>query len=244
MVNVEGIHIGTSGWHYDHWKGPFYPREMDSEGMLGYYSAIFRTVEVNNTFYQLPEKKTLLQWRDAVPAGFIFAVKASRYITHMKKLRDPEDPVSTFMQRIETLGVKLGPILFQLPPRWKLNPERLKSFLQGLPEESRYVFEFRDPSWFDEVAYGLLSERNIALCIYELAGFSSPKRITADFAYLRLHGPGEAYEGKYDRKALAEWARTFFTWSGKDMEIFCYFDNDERGYAAANATQLSGMLFD
>jgi len=210
--------------------------------MLGYYAGRFRTVEVNNTFYQLPEKKTLLHWHDSVPAGFIFAVKASRYITHMKKLREAEEPVSTFMQRMEALGGKLGPILFQLPPRWKLDLERLRSFLAVLPGGRKYAFEFRDASWFHEEVYGLLDRHNIALCIYNLEGRLSPKKITADFVYVRLHGPGQAYRGKYDAKTLAGWAHAFSAWCGKGLDIYCYFDNDQGGYAAANAIELRGML--
>jgi uncharacterized protein YecE (DUF72 family) len=242
MKTAEGIHIGASGWHYDHWKGPFYPKGMNAGEMLAFYADHFKTVEINNSFYRLPEENVLAQWRDTAPEGFLFTAKASRYITHMKKLKDPEEPVSTFMERMGVLGGKLGPILFQLPPRWKLNLKRLRAFLAVLPEEHRYTFEFRDPTWFDEGVFEALSDNNAAFCIYELAGRQSPRKVTADFVYVRLHGPGDAYEGNYDRQALSGWAGALSTWSRKGLDIYCYFDNDQKGYAVRNALSLQHML--
>lgn len=242
MKVEETIHIGTSGWHYDHWKGPFYPDDISAAEMLGFYAGHLGTVEINNSFYQLPEDKTLSEWRDNVPQGFVFSAKASRYITHMKKLKDPEEPVSTFIERITVLGEKLGPILFQLPPRWKLNLERLRSFLDALPGDHRYAFEFRDPSWFAKEVYEALCDKNAAFCIYELAGRLSPKEVTADFVYVRLHGPGDAYEGDYDAQTLAGWAGAFSSWARKGLDVYCYFDNDQKGYAARNALMLLDML--
>ncbi|MBN2025697.1 MAG: DUF72 domain-containing protein [Actinobacteria bacterium] len=242
MKAAERINIGTSGWHYDHWKGSFYPDDISAGEMLGFYAERLGTVEINNSFYQLPEDKTLSEWRDMVPEGFAFSAKASRYITHMKKLKDPQEPVTTFIERVKVLGDKLGPILFQLPPRWKLNLERLRSFLDVLPVGHKYTFEFRDPSWFAEEVYEALSARNAAFCIYELAGRLSPKKVTADFVYVRLHGPGDAYEGDYDAQTLAGWAGAFSTWAGKGLQVYCYFDNDQKGYAAQNALKLHDML--
>ena len=238
------IHIGTSGWHYDHWKGPFYPQGLSADEMLAFYVDRLASVEINNSFYQLPEEKALKQWRDAAPQGFVFAVKASRYITHMKKLKDPQEPVSTFINRMRVLGGMLGPILFQLPPRWKRNPERLRSFFEVLPGDFRYTFEFRDPSWFENEVYEILSEHDAAFCIYELSGRLSPKKVTADFVYVRLHGPGDAYEGKYDQQTLGGWAGAFSTWARKGLDIYCYFDNDQKGYAVSNALSLQRMLLD
>lgn len=232
------IHIGTSGWHYEHWKGVFYPEGVSGDGLLGYYTGKFHTVELNNTFYQLPRETTLRHWRDMAPVGFIFSVKASRYITHMKKLKDPEEPLSNFLGRIEALGDRLGPILFQLPPRWRSNPERLSSFLKILPEGFRYAFEFRDPSWFKGEVYAMLREHGAAFCIFDLAGMLSPRETTAEFVYVRLHGPAGAYQGQYDDATLADWAGTFSRWSKKGHEVFCYFDNDEAGYAARDALRL------
>ena len=237
------IHIGTSGWHYSHWQGPFYPDEMAKKEFLRYYADHFHTVEINNSFYRLPKKETLTAWRDSVPSGFIFTVKASRYITHMKKLKDPSEPLHTLLKTVEVLGDKLGPVLFQLPPRWRFNPQRLEYFLDSLPDDYRYAFEFRDPSWFDPRAYESLSKHGAAFCIYELAGQLSPKQITADFVYIRLHGPAEEpYRGQYHVNVLSGWAGAFSTWTEEGREIFCYFDNDEAGYAAQDALRLQEML--
>ena len=155
VMNV-GTYIGTSGWHYDHWKGPFYPSGLREAALLEYYADRLGSAEINNSFYRLPEKKTLLRWREAVSEDFVFSVKASRYLTHMKKLKDPREPLERLLDRVSVLEDKLGPILFQLPPRWGSNPERLEGFLEILPEGQQYAFEFRDPSWFDEKNYELL----------------------------------------------------------------------------------------
>ena len=242
MSAARPVHIGTSGWHYQHWKGPFYPEDLPDGRYLEHYLKHFETAEINNTFYRLPEEGTFTRWRDAVPEGFIFSVKASRYITHMKKLKDPEQPLANFVERIETLGDRLGPVLFQLPPGWRLNIERLRSFLKALPEGHRYAFEFRDPSWFGDETGVALAERGAAFCIYDFEGRQSPRSVTADFVYVRLHGPDGAYQGKYDDTALADWAKALSSWAGEGKEVFCYFDNDEKGYAAQNALKLKGLL--
>lgn len=243
MRYTEEIHIGTSGWHYDHWKGPFYPNHLPQKEFLRYYADHFRTVEINNSFYQLPKKKTVTFWRNTVPPGFIFTVKASRYITHMKKLKDPSDSLKGLLDVVEMLGDKLGPILFQLPPRWRFDPERLGNFLDSLPHGYRYAFEFRNPTWFDSRAYEMMARRGAAFCIYELAGLLSPKKVTADFIYIRLHGPSEEpYRGQYDTRVLSAWAGVLSTWARQGKEIFCYFDNDEAGYAAEDALRLQEML--
>jgi len=243
-MTAEMLHVGTSGWHYDHWQGPFYPGDLPSEGWLAYYAEHLATVEINNSFYRLPEAETLWNWRAGTPQGFLFAAKASRYITHMKKLKDPDEPVANFLGRMEELGEKLGPILFQLPPNWNLNLDRLRSFLETLPGGHRFAFEFRDPSWFDEQTYEILAAHNAAFCIYELAGRLSPREVTTDWVYVRLHGPGDAYQGKYDAEALASWMGTFSTWMRQGKDVYCYFDNDEAGYAVQNAMALEAMAED
>lgn len=238
------FHIGTSGWSYTHWKGPFYPPDIRGEEMLAHYCRHFRSVEINNSFYHLPAAETLHHWSDNTPDDFIFSVKASRYITHMKKLKDPAESLSAFFQRISVLGDKLGPILFQLPPHWRYNQERLSHFLASLSSDYRYVFEFRDTSWLSQPCYDLLSRHGAALCIYELDGYLSPRETTADFVYVRLHGPGGPYRGNYDTRTLSGWAGAFSSWSAQGRECFCYFDNDEAGYAALNAGALQAMLQD
>jgi uncharacterized protein YecE (DUF72 family) len=237
-----GVYIGTSGWHYDHWKGPFYPDRLPKSEMFSYYSRQFRAVEINNSFYRLPSKETLQGWGGTAPECFVFAVKASRYITHMKKLKDPHEPVAALIENVTVLDAKLGPILFQLPPRWKVNPDRLREFLSTLPEGLRYAFEFRDPSWFDDRIYDALKQAGAALCMYDLAGRRSPKRVTADFIYIRLHGPDAAYEGQYDTSTLTGWAGAMYAWLNQGKEIFCFFDNDQNGYAAQDALRLQKMM--
>jgi uncharacterized protein YecE (DUF72 family) len=236
------IHIGTSGWSYDHWKGPFYPEDLPGNRMLDYYTRHFRSVEINSSFYRLPEKKTLQHWYDCTPRDFLFTAKASRYITHMKKLREPKKTVPVFLDRISILGDKLGPILFQLPPHWRFNAERLRAFLESLSTEFRYAFEFRDRSWLNPHTYELLSRHAMSFCLYELEGFTTPEINTTDFVYVRLHGPGEAYQGSYRRKALCARAETFTEWVREGKSVWCYFDNDQCGYAARNADKLQGIL--
>jgi len=238
------IHIGTSGWHYDHWVGPFYPKDIKPKDFLSFYAERFAAVEINNTFYQLPEPETLAHWRDAAPAGFVFACKASRYITHMKKLKDPPESIRRFFEVVDTLEQKLGPILFQLPPRWHVDLQRLAAFLEALPGNRRYAFEFRDESWSNREVYDALSRHNAAFCIYDLAGRRSAIEVTADFAYVRLHGPGEAYRGSYDGRTLFGWVRRFLTWRDEGRDVYCFFDNDEKGYAALDALRIKEMLAD
>jgi len=240
--NQKRIHIGTSGWHYDHWRNAFYPKDLPKTEFLKFYAEHFQTVEINNSFYQLPAKGTFTKWRNSSPNEFIFSVKASRYITHMKKLKDPDKPLATFFDAVTVLKDKLGPIVFQLPPRWRFNEERLNDFLESLPTVHRYAFEFRDTSWFDDRAYEALISHGAAFCIYELAGRMSPKEVTADFIYIRLHGPGDAYQGQYSTDTLAGWAGAFTSWTAQGKEIFCYFDNDEAGYAAQDARNLQHMI--
>ena len=242
MAKRELIHIGTSGWHYEHWKGPFYPEDLSKQDFLDYYAEHFHTVEINNSFYQLPSEKALIRWRDSVPPGFIFAVKASRYITHMKKLKDPEEPVSVFLERISILGEKLGPILFQLPPKWNFNHRRLEAFLEGLHPGYRYAFEFRDPSWFDATAYDALGKHGATFCIYDFSGRLSPKKVTSGLIYIRLHGPSGPYQGQYGTDELAGWADDLLSWAKEGKEIYCYFDNDQAGYAAQDALRLKAMM--
>ncbi len=238
----QRVLVGTSGWSYDHWCGPFYPAELADELRLEHYAKHFQCVEINNTFYQLPDAQTLRQWHNAVPADFVFAAKASRYITHMKKLKDPQETVCSFLERIRLLEDKLGPILFQLPPRWHFNAPRLAAFLDALSSEFRYAFEFRDQSWLNAQTCELLSRYKAAFCIYELNGFLSPREVTTDFVYIRLHGPDGAYQGSYDTRTLSGWAGAISTWCAQGRSISCYFDNDQAGYAAQNALQLQTML--
>lgn len=238
----HNIHIGTSGWSYAHWKGTFYPPRLPAGGMLEYYAQQFRSVEINSVFYRLPEPQQLQHWYDSTPDDFLFSVKASRYITHMKKLGDPRNSVPPLLDRMAVLGDKLGPILFQLPPRWHCDAQRLEDFLDSLSGEFRYAFEFRDRSWLNAGTLKLLARHDAAFCIYELDGFLTPRQRTTDFVYLRLHGPGAAYQGNYPVQTLAGWAGACSAWAARGYAVYCYFDNDQCGYAAHNAARLQAML--
>ncbi len=240
---MSEIRIGTSGWSYDHWSGPFYPDSLPARRRLQFYARRLPTVEINNSFYQLPSKATLETWRSTTPGGFVFSVKASRYITHMKKLKDPADSLERFMTRVRVLGNRLGPVLFQLPPAWRFDSQRLQNFLARLDtRRQRFAFEFRDHSWLNDTCFGLLAEHGAALCMYHLAGFRSPRKLTADFTYVRLHGPGDAYQGAYDGRTLRGWADVMGRWASDGVDVYCYFDNDEAGHAPGDALRLAGML--
>lgn len=235
--------IGTSGWHYKHWIGRYYPQDIKPAEMLDYYFRDFDTVELNNTFYHLPKESSFQSWRQSVPAKFLFAVKGSRFITHMIKLKDPDRGIWNFMPRAQLLGRKLGPVLWQLPPGWKVNVERLEEFLAKLPRGIRYAFELRNPTWMTDAVYDVLKKYNAAFCIYELAGYHSPIEITAKWSYIRLHGPTQfKYQGSYTDAQLAAWAKRIDDWSSKLDAVYVYFDNDDSAHAAHNALTLKKLV--
>jgi uncharacterized protein YecE (DUF72 family) len=241
-ADLADVRIGTSGWHYGHWRGPFYPPRLPASQHFAFYVERFDTVEINNSFYRLPEESAFAAWRDATPEDFRFAVKASRFLTHAKKLKDPDQAIERLFERMLVLGPKLGSILFQLPPRWAVNLERLEAFLEALPRGHRYAFEFRDPSWHADSVYALLRRYNAAFCAFHLGGFESPIELTADFAYVRLHGPGGKYQGRYSPAELGRWAGLIGEWRRRLQAVYVYFDNDEAAYAAKNAAQLRRMV--
>lgn len=235
--------IGTSGFHYKHWVGTYYPDKTKPVDYLKHYLEDFKTVELNNPFYHLPPKETFTGWRKKTPKDFIFSVKASRYITHNKKLKEPQEALDNFFSNASGLKEKLGPVLFQLLPGWKFNEERLDAFLKILPKGYRYTFEFRNHTWYNEKAFDLLKKYKIAFCIYELAGHMTPIEVTANFIYIRLHGPTEnKYQGSYSDKTLKEWAQRIKEWNKEGKDVYCYFDNDQAGYAAFNAKKLSELI--
>ncbi|HEX4373389.1 MAG TPA: DUF72 domain-containing protein [Puia sp.] len=236
------IHIGTSGWHYDHWKGNFYPKELKDSGLFSYYGKYFSTVEINNSFYRLPSAETFVDWKKASPEKFVFSVKANRYLTHMKKLKVDKPAIQKFFTSIEKLKEKLGAILFQLPPHWKINAERLDAFISVLPGDHRYTFEFRDHTWYHQEIYDILKKHQSAFCIYELEHQVSPMEITTDLVYIRLHGPGEKYQGSYTDKNLKQWAKKIIAWKKEGKTIYVYFDNDQNGCAPLNAKKLIGYI--
>jgi len=237
-----GIRVGTSGWHYPHWRGPFYPRELAPERWLPWYAERFPAVEVNSTFYRMPEPATAAAWAAQTPAGFRFAVKANRLITHRKKLKGAAILLEDFLRGIAPLGHRLGPLLFQLPPRWRFNPQRLAAFLERLPAGLQCAFEFRDPSWHRDACYRMLERHGAAFCIHDLAGATAPLAVTAPLVYVRLHGPDGPYAGSYAVPTLRAWARRASEWARAGHEVWIFFDNDERGHAPRNAETLLRLL--
>jgi len=236
------VNIGTSGWHYKHWLGPFYPEKLPASKMLDYYAERFHTVELNNTFYRLPPESGVIAWRDSTPANFCFSAKGSRFLTHMKKLKDPEPGIEKFFSRVDLLGDKLGPIVFQLPPWWEVNAARLEAFLEALPPRRLYSFELRNATWHTAEIDRILQRYNVAFCIYEIAGFRSDFHLTADHTYVRLHGPGGAYQGSYPDATLDEWAARIEAWAAGLRAVYVYFDNDQAAFAVENALTLQRKL--
>ncbi|PWU02873.1 MAG: DUF72 domain-containing protein [Bacteroidetes bacterium] len=236
------IFIGTSGWHYPHWKGVFYPPDLKEGDQFKYYTEFFDTVELNNPFYRLPTRKTFQGWEEKSPTDFVFSVKMSRFISHLKKLNVDKATIMQFLSHAAGLKKKQGPYLVQLPPRWKINMERLERFLKKLPPIHRYTFEFRNSSWYTDEVYELLRKYNCAFCIYELNGHLSPIVTTADFVYIRLHGPGAKYEGSYPQKTLTTWSKRAKVWQKSGLDVFIYFDNDTKGDAVLNAKSLKKII--
>lgn len=237
------IYIGTSGWHYQHWRTTFYPPNSPTREWLDLYSRHFNTVELNNVFYRFPSENAVKQWRQAAPEGFLFSVKASRFMTHRKKLTDSEESVKNLLDRISLLGPKLGPILFQLPPRWRANPERLAAFAEWLPRnEQDFVFEFRDASWHHDEVLRVLKEKNLSFCVHDWPEAKAPPVITGRVAYIRLHGPHKAYAGKYTSAHLRPWIERIRLWQRQVERIFVYFNNDQEAFAVQNALQVKRAL--
>jgi uncharacterized protein YecE (DUF72 family) len=234
--------IGTSGWHYRHWQGGFYPSGLRQADQLRFYAERFSSVEVNGTFYRLIAKEALRRWRESTPEGFVFACKASRFLTHSKRLKDTGLGLRRFFEPLEVLGEKLGPILFQLPGNFRPDLDRLATFLEALPKGHRYAFELRNPAWFERDLFDLLGAREVALCLYDFEGRQAPLEITAGFVYVRLHGPSGRYRGSYDDAALETWAKRIERWRAKSRDVYCYFDNDEKAYAPGDAFRLKSML--
>ena len=235
------LFIGTSGWSYSHWASKFYPVEIPKTRWLEHYCHHFATVEVNNSFYRLPKETTFQKWRDSVPETFIFAVKASRYITHIKKLNEPVESAELFLTRARFLGDKLGPVLFQLPPRLKVRLDRLEQILRTRPKDLRYCFEFRHTSWFCKEVYDLLRQYNSALCIADSPKFPMVIQRTADFSYFRLHGATLLYRSRYSPEELKIWAERIERFLD-EADVYVYFDNDAEGYAVMNALELASLL--
>lgn len=233
--------IGTSGWVYPHWRKQFYPQSLPSSKWLEFFSERFATVEVNNTFYRLPAAQTFASWSHRAHEGFVFAVKGSRYITHIKRLRAPAVPVGRFMTRARYLKPKLGPVLFQLPPRFHVDRARLEAFLQVLPSRQQFAIEFRDPSWHHREVYELLASRGVAYCIMVGPGLEREEVATADFIYVRFHAPDSGGPA-FGRRRLRVWAKTILALCEGRRDAHIYFNNDAEGAALADAADLRELL--
>lgn len=233
------IHIGTSGWQYDSWRGRFYPRNLPVHAWLRHYSARFPTVEVNNSFYRLPSAEAFVRWRRETPPGFVVTVKASRFITHLKRLRDPAEPAALLWSRARELRAKLGPVLFQLPPRFRADPSRLRDLLDVLPKRIEPALEFRDPSWLTDEIFSILDEHGAAFVLADRPGARVPDVTTGGWAYVRFH-QGTSRGPFYERRKLERWADRLAALRVRD--VYVYFNNDPEGAAIRDAFVFREML--
>jgi uncharacterized protein YecE (DUF72 family) len=248
------IRIGCSGWNYKHWRGPVYPPELPARLWFDHYASIFDTVEVNNTFYRLPEPETFAAWRDRSPANFVYAIKASRFLTHLKRLLDPEEPVIRLFDHARELGDRFGPILYQLPGNFHRDLPRLDHFLALLPRtlgeaggspkrlRLHHVIEFRHPSWYVDETYQLLRARAVTLCLHDKAGSAITEPDVGPIVYVRFHGPGGRYFGRYEIARLDRWATRLYELARDGREVYAYFNNDPEGMAVFNARELRSLI--
>ncbi len=240
--------IGTSGYNYPHWwKGVFYPSEVPQRKWLEFYAKHFDTVELNVSFYRLPKKEVFQSWHKRTAKDFLFAVKGNRYISHVKRLKECREPLSLLLENAASLKEKLGVLLWQLPPRFKFNKERLEEFcvlLSTLPRSKRlrHAFEFRDQSWLTREAFHILKEFNFAFVLAHGSGLPAMETITSDFVYLRLHGGQVLYGSDYSDQELKEWAEKVRGWREKGLQVFVYFNNDAYGFAVKNAMTFRRMV--
>ena len=250
-VGSGALRVGCSGWNYKPWRGRFYPSELPVREWLAYYAAQFDTVEINNTFYRLPERATFTGWRRQTPDGFLFAVKASRYLTHLKRLKEPADPLKRLFAAARGLGPRLGPVLYQLPGQFKLNLERLEVFLRNLPGRRRsrqasrvpplrHVMEFRDRSWYVPEVFQLLDRAGVTLCLHDRIGSEIAGPFIGPIVYVRFHGPTGRYAGRYPEAALRQWGERFIAQRRAGIDVFAYFNNDIDAAAPHDAALLRG----
>lgn len=242
MDLAQQIRVGCSGWQYPHWRGDFYPAELPQSRWFGHYATRFDTVEINNSFYRLPAPETFARWREQAPPGFLYAVKASRFLTHMKKLKDPEDPLLRFFDAATKLGPCLGPVLYQLPPGWKVDRNRLEHFLRVLPSGHRHTIEFRDPSWYDAAVFELLARYEVALCLHDMQGSATAREVVGPFVYVRFHHGTASYGGRYPDDRLDAWADWLAERAATGLDVFAYFNNDTGGHAPRDATRLRDRI--
>jgi uncharacterized protein YecE (DUF72 family) len=237
------ILIGTSGWHYDSWRGPFYPPGLTIKQQLQYYASQLDSAELNGVFYRTPTPEAVRSWREQTGHDFVFTWKASKFITHWKRLSDRSiNSLQLLESRLSLLGDKAGPILFQLPPNFAVDTDRLASFIKLLSRKRRYSFEFRHASWYCAPVLRLLRDENISLCLSDHHDAPAPWRRTADFVYVRGHGPGGRYAGHYGPATLRDWAARIKSWKKQGYDVFVYFDNDQKSAAPLDALKLKQLI--
>lgn len=232
------LRIGCSGWTYKDWTGPFYPEGTKDRDRLAYYASRFDTTEINASFYRLPSEAMVAGWRERAADGFVYAWKVSRFITHNKKLKDVEDSVDLVFGRMAPLGPHYGPALVQLPPQLHRNDERLAAFLKLLPKGRRHTIEFRHESWYAAEVFQILADFDAALCVSDHHSAPAPWEVTASWAYVRGHGPGGRYFGRYSEDELSAWAAQIGRWRAQGRDVYAYFDNDVKSAAPLDAEAL------
>jgi uncharacterized protein YecE (DUF72 family) len=233
------VWIGTSGWQYRDWRGRFYPADLAVRGWLEAYAGAFATVESNNAFYRLPERHTFEDWAARTPDDFVMAVKVSRFLTHVKRLAEPDEPVERFVERTAGLGRKLGPVLLQLPPQLHADPDRLRAALDAFPARIRVAVEFRHPSWFTDEIRSLLEGHGAALCLADRRGRRTPIWRTTDWTYVRFHEGRSRPKPCFGRTALAAWTRRLAASWAPDEDVYAYFNNDHRACAPRDAARFA-----
>jgi uncharacterized protein YecE (DUF72 family) len=237
------IRIGTSGWSYRSWRGPFFPNDLPARSHLDYYAEHFQTTELNGVFYRTPTVEAVRGWAERTPDDFVFAWKASKFITHWKRLNDTSrNSIALMESRLRLLGQKAGPVLFQLPPQFEKNRERLAGFLKLLRAKRPYAFEFRHPSWYEDDILDLLRDNAIALCISDHHDAPSPWLVTARHVYVRGHGPQGRYRGRYSPSTLEKWSRWLQRMRRDGHDAYVYFDNDQKSAAPRDALRLSELI--
>lgn len=237
-MELNRIRVGCSGWQYRHWRSDFYPADLPPSRWFAHYARTFDTVEINNSFYRWPAPETFAKWRQAAPRGFLYAVKASRFLTHMKKLKDPQEPVARTFDAVKELGPHLGPVLYQLPPRWPANVERLEGFLRTLPGRRLHAIEFREPTWYTDDVFALLRTFGVALCLHDMQGSATGRMAVGPFVYVRFHFGTQKYGGRYEDRRLDEWAEWLSARGRDGLRVFAYFNNDTGGHAPRDAVRL------
>lgn len=236
------VHIGCSGWQYRHWRGRFYPDRLPVGRWFGHYADAFGAVEINNSFYRWPAPTVFARWREQAPPGFRYAVKANRFLTQAKKLKDCEEPIGRILAGVRELGGAMGPLLFQLPPRFRINLERLEGFLALLPGDVAGVFEFRDASWYAPEVLALLDRHGAGFCAHDLPGFVTPRWACGRAAYVRFHGAGGKYWGRYPNEALLGWTDWMVDQARGGREVWAFFNNDAEGHAVEDALTLKAIM--